>query len=298
MKNISIIAGPCSVDRTNINQVRDILSIEINGKKAIAGTRIVGLKSRTTYNSNGNGMGMDFSAYNYNLKLLLNGKGINEFIDFPSMIMAQQIQNEFNCIIATEIMDPSIQMPLMERTLKGNVIAWNPAVMQLGWPVYHMSKYCEKNNWFMGFKNPKNLGITLKDAEENNISAPLEKVWSGMTTYSNLPMEKKILIHRGVDSEIKSNYRNELIHNTSKRVKQSLPGCLMFFDPSHSYGPKLRDDIVEGTIFAMKMKDDSGKFLYDGILIEVGDSSTDTDQHITIEELKLLINTISEFREL
>ena len=80
---IKIIAGPCSVDITNIEQVREILSIKINGKNVISGTRIVGLKSRTSYNSNGNGMGMDFSAYNYNLKLLSIGKGINDFIDFP-----------------------------------------------------------------------------------------------------------------------------------------------------------------------------------------------------------------------
>ena len=295
---MKIIAGPCSVDRTNIEQVREILSIKINGKRAVAGTRIVGLKSRTTYNSNGNGMGMDFSAYNHNLKLLLNGKGINDFIDFPSMIMAKKIQDEFNCIIATEIMDSSIQMPLIEKTLKGDVLVWNPAVMQLGWPIYHMSKYCERNNWYLGFKNPKNLDITVKEAENDNLSAPLEKVWSGITTYSNLPMNKKILIHRGVDSEIKTNFRAELIHNTAKRVKQSLQDCLMFFDPSHSYGPKMRDNIVDGAIFAMKMKDNNENFLYDGILIEVGDSSTDTDQHITIEELKMLINKISEFREL
>ena len=198
---LKIIAGPCSVDLSNIKQVEEILSIEVNGKKAIAGTRVVGLKSRTNYNPNGNGMGMDFSAYNYNLKLLLKGKGINDFIDFPSMIMAQKIQNKFSCIIATELMDPSIQMPLLERTLKGPVLAWNPAVMQLGWPITHMSKYCEnKENWYLGFKNPKNLGTTLENAEKNNISAPLEKVWSGLTSYSNLPIEKKILIHRGIDS--------------------------------------------------------------------------------------------------
>ena len=72
----------------------------------------------------------------------------------------------------------------------------------------------------------------------------------------------------------------------------------MLFDPSHSYGPKLRAKIVEGTIEAMKIKLDNGDWLYDGILLEVGTSTTDTEQHIAINELSNIIDEISKFREI
>ena len=48
----------------------------------------------------------------------------------------------------------------------------------------------------------------------------------------------------------------------------------------------------------MKMKIENGDWLYDGILIEVGTSTTDTEQHITISELSNLIDEISKFREI
>ena len=59
----------------------------------------------------------------------------------------------------------------------------------------------------------------------------------------------------------------------------------------------MRDHIVEGTIEAMKMKDEDENFLYDGILIEVGDSVTDTYQHITVQELKDMVTELSKFRK-
>lgn len=126
----------------------------------------------------------------------------------------------------------------------------------------------------------------------------MEKVWLGLSSYSNLPNERKVLIHRGVDSEIKSDFRNEVVHQCAKRAKMASDGIKLYFDPSHSFGPKKRDEIVNGTIEAMKMKDSKGNFLYDGILIEVGTSVTDTNQHITIQELKNMIGKINEFREI
>ena len=69
MKNspITIIAGPCSVDRDNLSEIYEISTIEAKGKRAIAGTRVVGLKSRTGLDQSGAGMGMDFEAYQKNL---------------------------------------------------------------------------------------------------------------------------------------------------------------------------------------------------------------------------------------
>jgi hypothetical protein len=72
----------------------------------------------------------------------------------------------------------------------------------------------------------------------------------------------------------------------------------MLFDPSHSYGPSKRDEILEGTIKAMNMKLNDEEYLYDGILIEAGTSVTDTDQHVTIAELKDMVKALSKTRDL
>jgi hypothetical protein len=58
----------------------------------------------------------------------------------------------------------------------------------------------------------------------------------------------------------------------------------------------MRGDIVKETIKAMKIKINENEYLYDGILIEAGRSKTDTEQHISIEELKILCEEISKFR--
>ena len=74
------------------------------------------------------------------------------------------------------------------------------------------------------------------------------------------------MIQRGVDESDKGDYRNLPIHQCAKRVKQATD-YQMLFDPSHSYGPKLRNKIVESTIEAMNFKLDDGRYVYDGALI-------------------------------
>jgi hypothetical protein len=99
----------------------------------------------------------------------------------------------------------------------------------------------------------------------------------------------------------KGTFRNPLIHEIAKKVKRSAQKkyqdkeIKLFFDPSHSLGPKMRDQIPAAIIAALKMTDDAG-FLYDGILVETGTSKTDTDQHITIAELQAVINEVAKFR--
>ena len=41
-----------------------------------------------------------------------------------------------------------------------------------------------------------------------------------------------------------------------------------------------------------------GSYLYDGALIEVGTSTTDTEQHITLMELQDLCDAVAKFREI
>jgi len=297
-KEIKIIAGPCSVDRDNINDIVDIANIEIENKRVIYGVRMVGLKSRTALDISGNGMGMDFEAYMKNIKILSNGGKSSDFIDLPSILLSKELQKKQDILVASEIVDVSIQMPLLERHLKnGKVMTWNPSVNQLGWPILNMSKYCERNNWLLGIKNAKNLGDHLNNSEEANQKTSLDKVWEGLVRYSQMPTENKVLIHRGVDVPEKGDFRNALVHNLAKRVKLAT-SCKLYFDPSHSYGPKLRDKIPEGIINALRTKIDDCNYLYDGALIESGISKTDTDQHLTVKELKDVLKEVSKFRDL
>ncbi len=48
----------------------------------------------------------------------------------------------------------------------------------------------------------------------------------------------------------------------------------------------------------MRMTLPDGSYLYDGILVEVGDSLTDTGQHITIDELQMICDEVATFRDL
>jgi len=295
-KQVKIIAGPCSIDKNNISDINDIINIKINNKRVISGVRVVGLKSRTLLNSSGEGMGMDYDNYMYNLGVLCNGGNPTQFKDLPSILIAKELQDKYGVSIATEVMDPSIQMPLFEKYLKtGKFMPWNPSVNQLGWTLLHMSKYCKRNNWLLGIKNSKNLGIDLKSSEEDNIEAPLEKVWAGLSDYADLAIGNKILIHRGVDTPDKGNFRNVVVHNLAKTVKLAT-GCKLYFDPSHSYGAKLRDEIPQAIVDSLKMQINDENYLYDGILVEVGNSKTDTEQHITVKELEDVLKNVSNTR--
>ncbi|MBP7967042.1 hypothetical protein KAZ66_02100 [Candidatus Woesebacteria bacterium] len=303
-KEARIIAGPCSVDDKNISEIREIASItiDLNGKKhrAVAGTRIVGLKSRTELSTDGKGMGMDFPAYNYNMDVLLNGGSIDEFKILPSALIAEEIYKETNMIIATEIMNPIIQLPsYIGRIGKGKLLPWNPAVAQLGWHVEQMAAFARKYGWHIGLKNGKWIGDHLhtSDREDYAGQTTMEKAWIGLVRYAGELEHDIVLIHRGVDVPGKGDYRNAPVHTIAKRVKKDTRAKL-YFDPSHSYGPKMRDSIPQAIIDAMKMKLGEDEFVYDGVLVETGTSSTDTEQHITVAELRDIIKEIATFRTL
>ena len=127
----------------------------------------------------------------------------------------------------------------------------------------------------------------------------MEKVWKGLMTYTGIHGDKSriIKIQRGIDDPPEGDFRKFPVHKCAARVKKDT-GYQIFFDPSHVCWPKLRDQIVDKTLEALQLKLDDGRYLYDGILIEAGTSTTDTEQHITINELSNLVDEISKFREI
>ena len=135
MSNVSIVAGPCSVDESNVSDILEIAKLCINGKKAVAGTRVVGLKSRTAHTTEKSSMGMDCEAYHHNLKMLFEGKGHACFISPPSLKIMQYILEQTKMVMATEVMNPLVQIPPLQEQLKANLLLWNPSVNQLGWQV-------------------------------------------------------------------------------------------------------------------------------------------------------------------
>jgi len=307
MKNrlVTIIAGPCSVDDNNIKEIREISEIEVRNsegqkQRAIGGTRIVGLKSRTELDSSGNGMGMDYDAYRKNGEIIMNGGGIKDLEILPSAYIAEEIVNETGMIIATEVMNPIIQLPSFEGKVgEGQFIPWNPAVNQLGWHIEQTAMFARRNGWHVGLKNGKWIGDHLHAADDENYTGrtTMEKTWSGLTRYIQNIEGDIILIHRGVDVPGKGDFRSAVVHNIAGRVKKET-GAKLYFDPSHSYGPKLRSHIVGAVVEAMRMKTSDDEYLYDGALIETGTSSTDTEQHITVKELRELVSVLSSFRDL
>lgn len=303
--NLIIIAGPCSVDKNNLEEIIEISKITIinkHGKKqrAVAGTRIVGLKSRSEISDNTNEMGIDHAVVKKNWEILLHGGKLDDLLIPPSVEMASHIIKETDLLVGTEIVAPVVQLPPYQRKIpKGKLLIWSPAAGQLGWPVLQMAELAKRNHWILGVKNGKWLGENLETANSSDFvgETTMEKTWKGLGKYAQSVNVNPIFIQRGVDVPGKQNFRNVPVHNIAKRVKEKT-GYKMFFDPSHSLGPKMRDKIVSETIKAMKIKINDREFLYDGVLIEVGTSKTDTKQHISIEELKNMCEELAILRDL
>ncbi|MCL2888460.1 MAG: hypothetical protein FWF35_04095 [Elusimicrobia bacterium] len=302
---VTIIAGPCSIDENNAPQLFEIADIEVKNadgqtQRAIAGVRVVGLKSRTTLKDEKESMGIDYEFFKQNFDLLMKTRRSKKFKCPPSVEIAAEISKKTGMLVASEIMSPLVQLPLYEkRVADGKLIIWNPSVNQLGWQAFEMGQYAQKHKWKIALKNGKWLDCKISEADSPSRTerTDIEKAWEGLAKYTRLKTEDIIYIHRGFDIESKGSYRNLPLHNLAKRMKKNT-GAKMFFDPSHSFGPKMRDQIVQGSIDALLMRADDASFLYDGILIEVGTSQTDTDQHITIEELRYIAQKIAETRPL
>jgi hypothetical protein len=300
---LKIIAGPDSIDDYNLKEIYEISEIKAFDKPAIFGSRTVGLKSRTNFdsqNSDKGFMGFDFEVIMENFDILQNGGKVEDFKPLPSVLMANEIFDKTQMLCATEIMLPEMQLACIAKSFKNKpFMVWNPAVDQLGWHIRQMAKYAQINGWTIGLKNAKWLGEDYAVAENINYEqkTSLEVSWEGLAQYANIAPER-VLIQRGCDLPQKGNYRNLPIHQTALRTKINLKSenIKLFFDPSHAFGPKMRDHIVDSTVEAMKTKINDFEYLYDGILVEVGTAKCDTHQHISVEELKILVGKISEFR--
>ena len=299
--DLEIIAGPCSITPENTEQIiNEIAHVKTpDGKRAVYGTRVVGLKSRTALDENGSGMGIDYEVVREALNLPENER---EKLTMPSVELAEKIAKKTGLMIASEIMIPHIQLPFFEKkeSLKGNFLPWNPAVNQLGWQLFEMNEFAKRNDWNIGIKHGKFLGkdpLEVANHPDYKGETTLEKVVLGLTAYLSGHPKDLIIINRGVDVPRNKDYRNAIAHEIMKRIKQKAPFAKMYFDPTHTIGPKMRHTIIDETISAMKLKVEED-FLYDGVIAEAGDSPTDADEHITITELQDLVITLSTFRRL
>lgn len=300
-REISIIAGPCSINEENFYELFQLASMEFKNPdgiahRAISGVRIVGLKSRTYYRPDGKDLGIDYASYLHNLSVYQQGGSIHDLIMMPGIEMAKRFADETGLLVATEIVSPLIQVPLYQRSLKENeMLLWNPAVSQIGWNFSEISQFLHNTNWKLGLKNPKWQGKRKYDSISGEDLSSMEKTWLGLSTYVSQNKERIVFIHRGVSITESGMYRNMPLHESAKKMKQ-LTSAKVYFDPSHSFGPKLRDKIVTGTIEAMRIMIAEDEYLYDGILIEAGTSLTDSGQHITHSELQNLVNELVKFR--
>lgn len=300
--DLEIYAGPCSITPENTEEViAETAKITTpDGVRAIYGTRVVGLKSRTALDLKGDGMGIDSQVMQ---EVIQKGVEATKNHQIPSVELAEKIAKATGMQIATEIMIPHLQLPFWaaKKALKGNVMVWNPAVEQLGWNLLELANFARENDWNVGIKHAKFLGkdpLEVANHPDYKGETTLEKVLLGLTTYVGKIDGDLIIIHRGVDVPGRGDYRNAIIHHIMKRVKSKIPHSKIFFDPTHTIGPVMRHTIVDEIISSMKLKVGSD-FLYDGILMEAGSSSpVDIGEHITLDELRDLVKTLSEFRKI
>jgi hypothetical protein len=274
-----IIAGPCSI--TKKEDILNLLTLDIQG------VRIVGLKSRSKYSEDNHEMGIDLPVYLENKRILIQEGSNKNFKIYPSIEIANEIHKEYpHILISTEIVDPLIQLPVWEKYYNGKLLIWNPSINQLGWSIHTMSEYLKRNNlWNIGIKNGKWIGKTGKDTWKNLIS---------YIKILNIDNERIYLIHRGFDINrniFNNKYRNVPKHNLAFQLKKEL-GIKLLFDTSHSLGKDMRNNIVKTSIDCLKKKINN-EYIYDGLLLEVGESYTDTDQHIKKEELQKILSSIS-----
>lgn len=299
-QELEIVTGPCSIDNKNFREVLEIWQKQINGQIPFTGVRVVGVKSRTAPTKSKDGGWIDADMLVANQRLFaqrwMQSLSLHAH---PSIEMMEKVLQETPVGVATEIVDPYIQSMVManhfwEKNIWPNrVMVWNPAVLQIGHPVQFMAQMAENFGWHVGIKNCK---------EQD----PGVKKWSWMVEYAGewmssvwLQNRRIIAIHRGYDLESKWTHRNQPVHGNAVEMKKKFPWLRMYFDPSHTFWSDMRSSIVEETIKAMQMKvPETDIYLYDWMLIEAGTSTTDTKQHITLDELFDMTTRLADIRKI
>src|SRR5947207_15186554 len=120
-------------------------------------------------------------------------------------------------VITTEIMIPHIQLPYWEskELFQEKLMIWNPVVNQLGWNLYEMGEFAQRNDWNVGVKHGKFLGkdpLEVANHPDYKGETSLEKVLIELTSYVPDMLEEVVIIHRGVHVAERADYGNALIH--------------------------------------------------------------------------------------
>ncbi len=304
--NLEIWAGPCSVNANNLSELFQIADLRVRTRqgemqRGVRGSRVVGLKSRTEKQNTSDQAGMDLAVYTLNQDILYSGGSIHDLITPPSVLIAKELVATTGVMVLTEIMDPWVQMPTYVRAQipPKQALFWNPAVMQLGFPLSVMARFASDNEWDIGIKNGKWLGEDLAVANSPDCQTPtsMETTWSGLETFA-VTNGRVFFIERGVDVPGKGRMRNAATPEVSRRVKNRTHG-LLAYDASHEFGPNYSEnEIIAGIIAAIQMLDQNGGYLYHAVLLEVGNSTTDKGQHISIDGLQYLTQEAAKIRDL
>src|SRR6185437_9654400 len=108
--DLEIIAGPCSITPENTEEVINVTAkIKTpDGMRAVYGTRVVGLKSRTALDLEGDGMGIDSQVMQKAIQLSFEER---MKLKVPSVELAEKIAKETGLLISTEVMIPHLQLP-------------------------------------------------------------------------------------------------------------------------------------------------------------------------------------------
>lgn len=316
-RQIAVIAGPCSISGPHYPEMYAIQNeFFAKLKNDVTGFRVVGYKSRTAPDKEGileklygysndellnlrrinpdlnanakNYYGLDVCEVMVSQRMIFAGTpiGSKDLPNLPSVMRARDFQKKYpHLLIATEIIEPFVQIPQLKRHLRpGSVLAWTPANDVLGpSKTIYRDLMVEEN--FVAIKNPKWLGIDpALVTEENILSLSGIKTMLGCMQWANT----NIMIHRGFELEEKEGHRAKPVHEVFDYLKKRVPELSILFDPSHSFGPNYQPEIKKQSVKAVE------KHGYHGLLIEASTATTDAAQHVSTDEMLEIVGTLKQ----
>jgi hypothetical protein len=310
---LEIWAGHCSENKNNIEETERIARQTIRNprtgrqQRIVNRTRGVAFKSRTGLKDLLSYMGMDWKAIQANDTMYMEGKGHLDYLLYPSLIHLSNISRATGVGVASEILMPHLQLPVWGRYFKGKSFQpWTAAVDSKGTSAMEFANWANRFGWDIALKNPKISGkrtytelltAPQKEIEKTTVFSTWQGAWSWAGSNQNTTM-----IHRGVDMpsdlEGMDTFRNLPIHRVAAAL-QAVTGCNLGYDPSHINGQGRKEHIVEDAIEAAQtINPFTGNPQYQVLLLEVGNSTTDTEQHITLNQLQQIGETVIQWRPL